>query len=375
MFAACSNESSDENKRIEKTLLYIAVTSTPTKSTYSVGEQFDSTGLEVFAYYSDNAEKDVTASCTLTGFDSATSGEKIITVSYTDGSVTEQTTFSVYVQENEQNNPDDNPIDNPIDNPDEPSDDTESIAAGDIILSDGTIVKKDSYTAIDSTNPPVAIVVSYNDYTEVATGIGLYRSDENLALAINGTYGYELNKTECTLSNGSSNKYMTGVSAETATWSSGYRDGSYFWRIIYNTIYNNETAQKKFRQEVINVQKNFPAFNWANTYGQTYKDYLGSATTGWYIPSLSELYTVFRNIETVNESISAVYKAMGEENYPEDYIEGKQYKIPTTRKYWTSSTKPGSGLNSWFVDFYDGFAAETVPTGSALDVLVVRSVE
>ena len=53
------------------------------KTVYTQGEQFDTTGLVVTATLSDNTQKEVTESCTITGFDSSTPVDKqTITVSY-----------------------------------------------------------------------------------------------------------------------------------------------------------------------------------------------------------------------------------------------------------------------------------------------------
>lgn len=54
----------------------------PSKTEYEIGEALDLTGLAVTAHYSDGSESDVTDDCEVTGFDSATAGEKAVTVSY-----------------------------------------------------------------------------------------------------------------------------------------------------------------------------------------------------------------------------------------------------------------------------------------------------
>lgn len=55
----------------------------PTKTEYEVGEDLDLTGLKVTAHYSDGTEKELEAgSYEVTGFDSATAGEKTVTVTY-----------------------------------------------------------------------------------------------------------------------------------------------------------------------------------------------------------------------------------------------------------------------------------------------------
>ncbi len=79
------------------TLSGISVSSLPDKLTYTVGEEFDMTGLAVTVKYSDGTSKAATE-YTLSGFDSTAEGTKTITVSYTEGSVTKTCTFDVVVE-------------------------------------------------------------------------------------------------------------------------------------------------------------------------------------------------------------------------------------------------------------------------------------
>ena len=127
-----------------KTLKSIYIASAPSKTSYTVGDIIDTTGLKVIALYSDNFEVDVTKSVTISGFDSKTTGTKTVTVSYTEASVTKTATFTVSIisSGNNNNNGENNNNNGGNNNNNNNNDDTELIAAGDIILSDGTIVKK-----------------------------------------------------------------------------------------------------------------------------------------------------------------------------------------------------------------------------------------
>lgn len=80
-----------------KTLSSISVTP-PTKTTYTVGDSFDATGMVVTATYSDATTADVTASAT-TDFASqvASAGNKTVTVTYTEGGITKIDTFDITV--------------------------------------------------------------------------------------------------------------------------------------------------------------------------------------------------------------------------------------------------------------------------------------
>lgn len=80
-----------------KTLSSITVTP-PNKTTYTVGDTFDSAGMVVTATYSDASTADVTSSVT-TDFAAqvASAGNKTVTVSYTEDGITETGTFNITV--------------------------------------------------------------------------------------------------------------------------------------------------------------------------------------------------------------------------------------------------------------------------------------
>lgn len=71
----------------------ISVYSTPTKTTYIVGESFDANGLKIKLTYSDGSTEIVSTGYTVSGFSSTTAGTKTVTVTYGEKS----TTFTVTV--------------------------------------------------------------------------------------------------------------------------------------------------------------------------------------------------------------------------------------------------------------------------------------
>ena len=88
----------DEDK--EKTLVSIEVTTPPSKTTYTLGEQFDPTGMVITATFSDKSTTTVnvtTAMLTIPPDFMATAGGKTITVAYAYNGVNQTTTFSVTV--------------------------------------------------------------------------------------------------------------------------------------------------------------------------------------------------------------------------------------------------------------------------------------
>lgn len=76
------------------TVSSIAMKTQPTKTTYSTGDELDVTGAVITATYSDSTTADVNVTAAMcSGFDSSTTGEKTVTVTYQ----TKTTTFTVTV--------------------------------------------------------------------------------------------------------------------------------------------------------------------------------------------------------------------------------------------------------------------------------------
>ncbi len=80
----------------EKTLSSIAVTTPPTKTEYTEGENFDADGMVVTSTYSDGSNDTVT-SYSVTDGDNLTKGQTSVTISYTEGSVTRTATQNITV--------------------------------------------------------------------------------------------------------------------------------------------------------------------------------------------------------------------------------------------------------------------------------------
>lgn len=80
------------------TLSSIAMKSNPTKTEYVVGETFDPAGATITVTYSDETTKDVSVTAQMCSApDMTTVGEKDVTVTYTEGSVSKTTTFQISV--------------------------------------------------------------------------------------------------------------------------------------------------------------------------------------------------------------------------------------------------------------------------------------
>ena len=156
--------------------------------------------------------------------------------------------------------------------------------------------------------------------------VGLQKSAGTLMWAPSGTTGYSTNFTEiqATPSDHSSSGYTF----------SGDIDGSDNWEYICS-------IDPEGTKDAAN---NYPAFNFALTYG-TQAGLTGTEyENGWYVPSVAELYDVYINKEVVQTSLNAVGG------------------FTLGNHYWSSSQlEVASGDNHAVeVDFDDGFLIGTI---------------
>ena len=210
------------------------------------------------------------------------------------------------------------------------TDDT-AYTVGKIVLADKTLVDKNDYSAIDPNNPPVGIICSINSYG-VPRMIALHTSGSDLLWAKKGSAGYKT-KFEGIICEPST----TGSgAAQTATFT-GDTDGSDNWEYI-KSIDPAGAAD---------AATNYPAFNWVNTYNETYKTKLNNKTFAWYMPSLAELCEVYKNKAAINESLTKIRGL--DSNYADASL--------GTLWYWSSSQDSGNYKHAWDVSFSDGDVA------------------
>ena len=196
---------------------------------------------------------------------------------------------------------------------------------GKIVLKDENLVSKDDYTAIDSSNPPVAIIAGLNCYGS-ALGIALHISPSGLMWAKSGSTGSNTKFEDiiCT---------STGGNASTATFT-GDTDGSDNWEYICS----------QDPEGTANAAENYPAFHWVNRYNTTYSTVLAGADIKWYMPSIQELCEVYRNRTEINASLAKIH---GHGNSYADSSLG-------TSTFWSSSQYSYNDNNAWRVDFGNG---------------------
>ncbi len=226
--------------------------------------------------------------------------------------------------------------------------DYSNYTVGKIILADGTLAESSSYKAIDSANPPVAIVACFK--YGAALGVGLHTGFASWARQ--DTTGYS---TQFKDIGSTTTKTGSGAAGYTDKIS-GDKDGSDNWDVICSV--DPEGAA--------DAATNYPAFNWANTYGETYKDQLGSAIDGWYIPSFHQLCNVYYNREKINAALAVINK-LESKNY-------EQQSLSIATSFWSSSQVSDSGYAycAWQVGFSYGYVNKCGKSNGGI-VLVVRA--
>lgn len=220
-----------------------------------------------------------------------------------------------------------------------------SYAVGDIILTNGTKVSVNDVTTytIDENNKPIGVVAMISDIYGVPTPkvIGLQKSASTLMWATGDTTGSKTMFTNivCTPS-----KVGTGA-ASTATFT-GDTDGSDNWAEI--------CAVDPIGTE--NAATDYPAFNFANTYGATAGLTDTDYKNGWYVPSIAELCEVYKNKDVIQTSLT---KASG-------FTIGRSY-------YWSSSQSGIFTESAYQVCFGDGYAGSNYGKSINMYVFVLQA--
>lgn len=220
---------------------------------------------------------------------------------------------------------------------------SESYAVGDIILEDGAVVKAEELTGIDRDNVPAAVVVEVKNDGSVL-GVGVHRSEAPLPWALDGTAGISTQFADivCTQEN---------ADGEASADYIGDTDGSDNWDVICAGD----------PQGASEAARNYPAFDFVNTYAETC-GLSGEYSSGWYLPSIAELYVVYENREAVNTSLQKIYGLDCDAA-----MDGLG-----TNWYWSSSQSASAHDYAWFVHYYNGYACDCLKNFTNLHVLAVR---
>lgn len=214
-------------------------------------------------------------------------------------------------------------------------------SVGDIVLKDGTFIpySKDLTLTDEQKANAIAVIFYAGNRSDTlgarTLGVGLKTSKDDeydkittiedrsiknyyrgtlLQWAPKGTAGYNINFTQ----------------TASGDFGEGDLDGSDNWDIICKRDSNAQST----------AATNYPAFNWVNTYASRY-GITGMYADGWYMPTTSELITVFSSevankimgvFEKIDGSLSLFKKERGTYKDEEDGVTSclKQ------GKYWTS---------------------------------------
>ena len=226
-----------------------------------------------------------------------------------------------------------------------------SLEVGDIVFCDGSATTYTENLTLTKYQKSAAVAVIFYKGTECSDdgstrtlGIGIHNSAENgtdgqLMWATYDKRNTNINSIICTPT---INK--TVDCARTTDFKKSndilVKNGSNNWTLLCQQ--DNTAAE--------NAAEYYPAFNWANNYGSTH--YLtGSFAIDWYLPSLAEMCYLYRNLETVNNTIESLGGTMiktsqtwKDDNTCEDCAE-----------YWPSSEYYTSYECAWYINMGNGY--------------------
>ena len=150
---------------------------------------------------------------------------------------------------------------------------------GDFVLKDGTVLSKDETPEIGTV---AAVIVRAAADGKPALGVGIVHSRGGLAWCTDygfaGFTGYDIK--------------ITALVGDKTT---GYMDGSDGWEKLKAACPDAESNPEEYPK--------YPAWNYCRNYGAN-NGLTGDLATGWYLPTVAELYTIYQNIAAVDKSLS-----------------------------------------------------------------------
>ena len=143
-------------------------------------------------------------------------------------------------------------------------------AVGDFVLKNGTVLSKDE---TPESGTIAAVIVRAAADGKPALGVGIVHNQ--MAWCTKSATGYSTN--------------ITSLLGDETT---GYTDGSDGWEKL-----------KKACSDAESKPENYPAWNYSLTYAEK-NSLTGYLATGWYLPTVAELYTIYQNKDVVDASLS-----------------------------------------------------------------------
>ena len=177
---------------------------------------------------------------------------------------------------------------------------------GDFVLKDGTMLPKDIILTDTQKSNVAAVIVRAATNEKPALGVGIVHNK----------------MVWCTSSSG----YSTEITALVGDKTSGYMDGSDGWEKLKAACSDAESNPEKY-----------PAWNYSLTYAKN-NGLTGDLATGWYLPTVAELYTIYQNKTAVDASLS---KAGG--------------STFGTNTYWSCCQYSNTNIGASFMNFSEGY--------------------
>lgn len=196
------------------------------------------------------------------------------------------------------------------------SSDYSTAKVGDIILSDGTILKKDA-TYDSATMTAVAIIVREQG-TKPAMGMSIYNAKDNNKTSI-CWYG--------STSAGGIGDYIPALNGDIGT---GYVDGEDCYDKLLAVSGVDANTIKNYYHAI------YGARDYANTYSLT-----GDFATGWYLPTVDEWNTATENIAEIRSSLEKV-SGTGIEKASNN-VNMKYWTCNTTSTNYATQFEPATG--------------------------------
>lgn len=150
---------------------------------------------------------------------------------------------------------------------------------GDFILKDGSILSKDE---IPARGTVAAVIVRADTSTKPALGVGIVHNKSGLAWCADSASGHD-----------------TKITALVGDKKKGYIDGSNSWDLLVDACEDLKNATAETIETVAQI---YPAFNYCRKYG-TKNNLTGDLAEGWYLPTVAELNTIYKNRTVVDESL------------------------------------------------------------------------
>ena len=143
-------------------------------------------------------------------------------------------------------------------------------AVGDFVLKNGTVLSKDK---TPESGTVAAVIVRAAADGKPALGVGIVHNQ--MAWCTESATGYS-----------------TEITALVGYTESGYMDGSDGWEKL-----------KAACSDAASNPENYPAWNYCRNYGAN-NCLEGDLATGWYLPTVAELYTIYQNKTALDASLS-----------------------------------------------------------------------